>query len=294
MIRMARFSLFQWQQSVRRSVIVQCDKRYCLFHVEHLGAEMDEFSGALVILGLAAFFAGYVDSVVGGGGLIQIPALFHAFPNAAPAVLFATNKLASIVGTTSAAVQYSRRVRVPWRLVLPGIVAALIGSVSGAKALTMAPADFLRPLVLVLLIFVAIYTFIRKDFGGGSRTTAFTRRDVAIVVAIGAAVGFYDGFFGPGTGSFFIFLLIRFVRVDFLNASVMAKLLNVSTNISAISFFVFNVEMLWMVGAVMAVCNLTGALLGSSMALKHGVGFVRKMFLGVVSLLILKLAYDML
>lgn len=291
---MARFSLFQWQQSVRRSVIVQCDKRYCLFHVEHLGAEMDEFSGALVILGLAAFFAGYVDSVVGGGGLIQIPALFHAFPNAAPAVLFATNKLASIVGTTSAAVQYSRRVRVPWRLVLPGIVAALIGSVSGAKALTMAPADFLRPLVLVLLIFVAIYTFIRKDFGGGSRTTAFTRRDVAIVVAIGAAVGFYDGFFGPGTGSFFIFLLIRFVRVDFLNASVMAKLLNVSTNISAISFFVFNVEMLWMVGAVMAVCNLSGALLGSSMALKHGVGFVRKMFLGVVSLLILKLAYDML
>lgn len=291
---MARFSLFQWQQSLRRSVIVQCDKRYCLFHVEHLGAEMDEFSGALVILGLAAFFAGYVDSVVGGGGLIQIPALFHAFPNAAPAVLFATNKLASIVGTTSAAVQYSRRVRVPWRLVLPGIVAALIGSVSGAKALTMAPADFLRPLVLVLLIFVAIYTFIRKDFGGGSRTTAFTRRDVAIVVAIGAAVGFYDGFFGPGTGSFFIFLLIRFVRVDFLNASVMAKLLNVSTNISAISFFVFNVEMLWMVGAVMAVCNLTGALLGSSMALKHGVGFVRKMFLGVVSLLILKLAYDML
>lgn len=291
---MARFSLFQWQQSVRRSVIVQCVKRYCLFHVEHLGAEMDEFSGALVILGLAAFFAGYVDSVVGGGGLIQIPALFHAFPNAAPAVLFATNKLASIVGTTSAAVQYSRRVRVPWRLVLPGIVAALIGSVSGAKALTMAPADFLRPLVLVLLIFVAIYTFIRKDFGGGSRTTAFTRRDVAIVVAIGAAVGFYDGFFGPGTGSFFIFLLIRFVRVDFLNASVMAKLLNVSTNISAISFFVFNVEMLWMVGAVMAVCNLTGALLGSSMALKHGVGFVRKMFLGVVSLLILKLAYDML
>lgn len=273
---------------------MQCDKRYCLFHVEHLGAEMDEFSGALVILGLAAFFAGYVDSVVGGGGLIQIPALFHAFPNAAPAVLFATNKLASIVGTTSAAVQYSRRVRVPWRLVLPGIVAALIGSVSGAKALTMAPADFLRPLVLVLLIFVAIYTFIRKDFGGGSRTTAFTRRDVAIVVAIGAAVGFYDGFFGPGTGSFFIFLLIRFVRVDFLNASVMAKLLNVSTNISAISFFVFNVEMLWMVGAVMAVCNLSGALLGSSMALKHGVGFVRKMFLGVVSLLILKLAYDML
>ena len=243
-------------------------------------------------LGLAALFAGFVDSIVGGGGLIQLPALFAAFPNTAPATLFGTNKLASIVGTTSAAIQYSRRVEIPWRVAGPGAVAALVGSWYGAKAVAYLDPAILRPLILALLVLVAGYTFLRNDLGSVSKEPAHGGRSVAIALGVGAVIGFYDGFFGPGTGSFLIFLFIRLLGMDFLRASVSAKILNVATNLAAISFFVGNVELMWKLAAVMAVCNLTGSVLGSRMALKHGTGFVRKMFLAVVTVLILRLAYD--
>ncbi|MER2552911.1 MAG: TSUP family transporter [Thauera sp.] len=245
-----------------------------------------------VVLGLAALFAGFVDSIVGGGGLIQLPALFAAFPSAAPATLFGTNKLASIVGTTSAAVQYSRRVEIPWRVAGPGAIAALVGSWYGAKAVAYLDPAILRPLILALLVLVALYTFLRKDLGAVSREPEHGRRSVAIALGVGGVIGFYDGFFGPGTGSFLIFLFIRLLGMDFLRASVSAKILNVATNLAAISFFVGNVELMWKLAAVMAVCNLIGSILGSRMALRHGTGFVRKMFLAVVTVLIARLAYD--
>lgn len=251
-----------------------------------------EIEFLFLALGLSALFAGFVDSVVGGGGLIQLPALFTALPNAAPATLFGTNKLASIVGTTSAAIQYGRRVSIPWRVALPGAAAALVGSWCGAKAVAYLDPAILRPLILVLLVAVAAYTFIRKDLGAVSAEPAHGARSALLAATIGAVIGFYDGFFGPGTGSFLIFLFIRFLGMDFLRASVTAKILNVATNAAAISFFVGNVELLWKLAAVMAVCNLAGALLGSRMALKHGVVFVRKMFLAVVTVLIARLAYD--
>lgn len=243
-------------------------------------------------LGLAALFAGFVDSVVGGGGLIQLPALFSAFPTTAPATLFGTNKLASIVGTSTAAIQYSRRVQIPWRVAGPGALAALIGSWYGAKAVAYLDPAILRPLILVLLVLVAIYTFLRKDLGSVSTEPEHGRRSAGIALAIGGVIGFYDGFFGPGTGSFLIFLFIRTLGMDFLRASVSAKILNVATNLAAIGFFAGNVELMWKLGAVMAGCNLLGSIVGSRMALKHGTGFVRRMFLAVVSVLIAKLAYD--
>ena len=243
-------------------------------------------------LGLAALFAGFVDSIVGGGGLIQLPALFTAFPGTTPATLFGTNKLASIVGTTSAAIQYSRRVAIPWRVAGPGALAALVGSWYGAKAVAYLDPAILRPLILVLLVLVAAYTFLRKELGAVSNEPEHGKRSAMLAVVIGGGIGFYDGFFGPGTGSFLIFLFIRFLGMDFLRASVSAKILNVATNLAAISFFVGNVELMWKLAAVMAVCNLTGSILGSRMALKHGTGFVRKMFLAVVSVLIVRLAYD--
>lgn len=245
-----------------------------------------------LILGVAAFSAGFVDAVVGGGGLIQIPALFAAFPSTAPATLFGTNKVASIVGTTSAAVQYGRRVAIPWAVALPGAIAALIGAWYGAKAVAYLPPTVLRPLILGLLVLVAVYTFMRKDLGSVSREVEHGQRSKLIAVGIGGVVGFYDGFFGPGTGSFLIFLFIRFLGMDFLRASVTAKILNVATNLAAISFFATNVEILWKLALTMAACNLAGAVIGSRAALRHGTGFVRQMFLGVVSLLIAKLAYD--
>ena len=243
-------------------------------------------------LGLAALFAGFVDSIVGGGGLIQLPALFTAFPGTTPATLFGTNKLASIVGTTSAAIQYSRRVAIPWRVAGPGALAALVGSWYGAKAVAYLDPAILRPLILVLLVLVAAYTFLRKELGAVSNEPEHGKRSAMLAVVIGGGIGFYDGFFGPGTGSFLIFLFIRFLGMDFLCASVSAKILNVATNLAAIGFFVGNVELMWKLAAVMAVCNLTGSIIGSRMALKHGTGFVRKMFLGVVLVLIARLTYD--
>lgn len=245
------------------------------------------------LLALAAFGAGYVDAVVGGGGLIQTPALLAAFPTTAPATLFGTNKVASIVGTSSAAIQYARRVRVPWRLALPGAFAALIGSWYGAKAVTYLPPDMIRPFVLILLVLVALYTFIKKDFGTVASTPREANGDVLRVMAIGGGIGFYDGFFGPGTGSFFIFLFVRFLAMDFLRASVTAKILNVATNLAAISYFALNVEIMWMLGGMMALANLSGAILGSRMAIRHGAGFVRQVFLVVVSALVLKMTYDL-
>lgn len=255
---------------------------------------MAEIEWLFVALGMAAFFAGVVDAVVGGGGLIQIPALFSAFPGASPATLFGTNKLSSVVGTTSAAIQYGRRVAIPWRVTLPGAVAAFIGSWFGAKTVAYLSPELLRPLVLGLLIVVAIYTFRRKDFGTGSDRLPDGRRPVMLALAIGAVIGFYDGFFGPGTGSFLIFLFVRFLGMDFLRASVSAKILNVATNVAAIAFFAMSVELLWKVAGVMALCNLSGALLGSRLAIRHGAGFVRKMFLGVLCVLIGKMGYDLL
>ena len=254
---------------------------------------MPEFDSVLLLLGIASFFAGFVDAVVGGGGLIQIPALFAAFPQTLPATLFGTNKLASVVGTSSAAIQYARRVAVPWHIALPGAIAALVGSWCGARAVAYLPPTLLKPVILVLLILVAAYTFARKDFGVSAQEHPDGRRARIIATAIGLGIGFYDGFFGPGTGSFLIFLFVRVLGMDFLRASVTAKILNVATNIAAIAFFALHVPILWAAAAIMATCNLSGAIMGSRLALRHGVGFVRKMFLFVVCVLIAKMAWDL-
>ncbi|MBN8285032.1 TSUP family transporter [Zoogloea sp.] len=246
----------------------------------------------LALLGVGAFLAGMVDAVVGGGGLIQIPLLFSAFPQAAPATLFGTNKLASVFGTAGAAVQYSRRVSIPWRAAGPAALAAAIGSCSGARAVVLFPPAALRPLILVLLILVALYTFLRKDFGIHHRRLASAGRECGLAILIGAALGFYDGFFGPGTGSFLIFLFIRILGMDFLHASVSAKIVNVSTNLAAIAVFVSHGAVFWQVALVMACCNLLGSRVGTGLALRHGVVFIRKAFLAVVLVLILRFAAD--
>jgi uncharacterized membrane protein YfcA len=251
---------------------------------------VDVFS--LLVLGLAAFGAGFVDAVVGGGGLIQVPALFSVFPSAIPATLFGTNKLAAVFGTLSAAIQYGRRIAIPWALVLPGTFAALVGSWMGARTVNWISPSVLRPMILVLLIVVAAHTFARKEFGNNAHTALTGFRAVCIAFAIGGTVGFYDGFFGPGTGSFLIFLFVHFLGMDFLHASASAKILNVATNFAALVYFIPNVTLLWATAGVMAGCNLAGALLGSRLALRHGARFIRIIFLCVVIALIGKLGFD--
>lgn len=246
----------------------------------------------LFALAGAALFAGFIDAVVGGGGLIQVPALFTALPGELPATIFGTNKLSSIFGTSSAAWRYARRVEMPWRATLPAALAAFGCSYLGAMAVAWLPRDLLRPLILVLLVGAAVYTFWRKDFGALHRPCCVAGRGFAVALAIGGAIGFYDGFFGPGAGSFLIFLFIRFFGFDFLHASASAKIVNVATNFAALCYFAPNGYLLPVLGIAMAVFNIFGSMAGTHLSLRHGSGFVRKVFLLVVGVLIVKFAWD--
>lgn len=248
--------------------------------------------GVLSTLAFAAFCAGLIDAVVGGGGLIQIPALFTVLPRELPATLFGTNKAASVFGTLNAAWRYARRIEMPWRTTLPAACAAFACAYLGAMAVAWLPRELLRPLILVLLLVAAAYTFWRKDFGAVHRPQHAGCREFAYAVLLGGAIGFYDGFFGPGTGSFLIFLFVRFFGFDFLHASAASKVVNVATNLAALIFFVPAGYLLPALAVSMALCNIGGSVLGTHLALRHGSAFVRQVFLFVVSALILKFAWD--
>lgn len=255
---------------------------------------MDSWLYVLLLIG--GFGAGFVDAVVGGGGLIQVPLLFSALPTQTPATLFGTNKIASIVGTAAASIQYLRRIKIDPKLTATGVAFATVGSLLGASAVAFLDPSLVRPLILVLLILVAVHTFRDKNFGQSSddANLVYTKRHFRTIALIAFGVGFYDGFFGPGTGSFFIFLFIRLLRFDFLRASATAKILNFFTNLSALAFFGASGTVLWTVGLSMAAANLAGAVTGSHFAMRLGTGFVRRVFLIVVGALILKMAYDLL
>ncbi len=245
-----------------------------------------------ILVTLASFMAGTVDAIVGGGGLILVPALFAIFPNAAPATLFGTNKSASIWGTGLAAAQYARRMRLCWEVLLPAIVCAFLGSLAGAWTVTLIDPGFLRRLLPFVLLAVLIYTLRKKDLGQQSSSHLSRRVEAVLMSVIGLVIGFYDGFFGPGTGSFFVFLFVRLLGHDFLQASANAKFLNVATNLSAIGLFAFKGHVWWQLGIAMAIANMAGSLIGTRLALKHGVGFVRHVFIVVVGALIIKTGYD--
>ena len=246
----------------------------------------------LLVLGTAALFAGLIDAVVGGGGLIQIPALFSTLPGVAPATLLGTSKLAGVWGTGVAAISYARRVRITWTTAAPAAVAAFGFAFLGAFTVTRIPPDFLRQLLPFILAAVAVYTFMRKDFGTLHKPTHVGMREKALAIATGSAIGFYDGFFGPGTGSFLVFMFVRFFGFDFLGASAVAKVVNVACNIAALLWFGYSGHLLWQIGLVMAVCNIVGSLIGTRLAIRHGSAFVRKVFLFVVCALIVKTSYD--
>ncbi|BDU54433.1 TSUP family transporter [Limnohabitans sp. TEGF004] len=240
----------------------------------------------------ASALAGFVDSIVGGGGLILLPALFAVYPNTAPATLFGTNKSASVWGTAFATWQYSRRVQVRWLALLPAAAVTMLAAFLGAWLVTLVSAEFLRRLLPAVLLVVLIYTLMRKDMGRHHSPRFHGRAELLATSTIGLTIGFYDGFFGPGTGSFFVFLLVRWLGYDFLNASVAAKLLNLSSNIAALVLFTYKGHVWWHMALPLAMANVAGSLLGTRMALQHGAGFVRGMFIVVVSALICKTSYD--
>jgi uncharacterized protein len=248
----------------------------------------------LSLLCVFAFCAGLVDSAVGGGGLVQIPAIFTLLPRELPVTLLGTNKFVSALGTSFAARNYLRRVTVPWAVILPAAAAAFAMSFVGAAAISLVPKSVLRPMVLVLLLLIGWYTLRKKDFGAVHVPRAIGTREKIVALVFGAGIGFYDGLFGPGTGSFLIFLFIRYYGFDFIHASASAKFVNLATNVAALLFFIPAGHVLYLYALPMGLCNIAGALVGSWLALRNGTVFVRKLFLCLTGGLILKLAYDLL
>lgn len=239
-----------------------------------------------------AFIAGLVDAAVGGGGLIQLPGLFTLLPQHSPSVLLGTNKFSSVFGTAASAWRYARSVRFPWRPVLLAAAAALACSFLGATAVSLLSKDAVRPLVLALLIVMLGYTLVKKDFGALHRPRVIGRRELAIALLMGGVIGFYDGFFGPGTGSFLIFLFIRFFGLDFLRASAASKVVNLATNVAALGFFVPSGNVLLALAVPMAAANVGGAVVGTRLALRGGTPLIRRFFLILVVVLISRMAWD--
>ncbi len=252
---------------------------------------MPELSDVLLLC-LAAGFAGWVDAVSGGGGLVQLPALLVLLPGASPVQVLATNKLASICGTSVAAATYYRKVRPDLRTALPMAGIALVGSALGALCASLIPSEVFRPLVLVLLVVVAAYTLWRPGLGAAQSLRWDGRQHHVAAGLGGLGLGFYDGIFGPGTGSFLVFLLVGLLGYSFLQASAKARIVNIGTNVGALIVFIPQGAPMWVLGLAMGACNIAGGWLGAHTAIRRGSAFVRLVFLTVVAGLILKLGYD--
>ena len=239
-----------------------------------------------------AFLAGFIDSIVGGGGLIQTPAMLIFVHHVPIASLLGTGKLAGISGTSAALLRYKKSVTIKWANILPTAIAAFIFSFIGARTVSAIPTDLLRPVILVLLIGVACYTFLRKDFGSLHAPRLTELKEKMYGLGVGLVIGFYDGFFGPGTGSFLMFIFIGLFGFNFLAASASAKVVNVATNLSALLYFMFTGQVLYYIGIPMAICNIIGSMVGARLAINKGTGFIRIFFLVVVTAIICKFAYD--
>lgn len=248
---------------------------------------------SLLFLAISAFFAGFIDAVVGGGGLIQLPALLIQLPHTNLPVILGTNKIAALTGTSLAARSYARRFRFDFRLLVVIGLFAVIFAFLGAKLVHHFNPDVLRPLLFFMLLLIAIYTYFKKDLGQVETKTLPLNKQLFYGSLLATLVGFYDGFIGPGTGSFLVLGFVLLLGFDFLQASAYAKLVNVMTNASALFVFVQQGNYLLELAAILAICNGLGSWMGSVTAIKKGNGFIRKIFLLVVLLLLLRFGYDL-
>ncbi|MCU0437230.1 MAG: sulfite exporter TauE/SafE family protein [Raineya sp.] len=246
----------------------------------------------IVLAALFAFLAGFVDAVVGGGGLVQVPALFVIFPHFLVPQVIATNRFASVMGTSVAVWQYLRKVKIDFKAVIPAAIGAAGMSFLGAKASSVIDASILKPVILVLMLGIVIYTYTQKQLGETSKLHPSFNRVYTYNFLIGAMMGFYNGLIGPGTGSLLVFALVSIVGYNFLMASAKAKIINVIADIFSLIAFLMGGFVVFKVAIPMMVCNMAGSYLGSRMAILKGNTFVRKFFLIVILLLITRFAYD--
>ena len=236
----------------------------------------------------ASFFAGFIDSIAGGGGLIQLPALLIGLPKSETAVVLGTNKLSAVFGTTTAAALYRKQIKPDPKILIAMGLPAFLGSAGGAVLASKIPTSSMRPMVLVLLIIVAVYTWFKPDLGKFENLRHLPKRRVQIAAIAGVVIGFYDGIFGPGTGSFLMLILVASLGYAFITASAIAKVVNVATNVGAIMVFGINGAVLWQIGIIIGIANITGAVIGARLAIKGGSTLVRKVFLLVTVALIVK------
>ena len=246
-----------------------------------------------ILLLSTGFLAGLMDAAVGGGGLLQIPALFNILPSSVSvSSVMGINKFASFCGTLTAASQFVRKIRVPWKMLLPAALLAFAASYSGANMVAYVPVRYLKPFMLAVMVLMVVYTFCKKDLGQAVRHTALTRKEYCLGLLFGAIIGFYDGLFGPGTGSLLAFVFVRFFAYDFLTVTASAKVINITTNIAALSFFVPNGHIVWAWALPLAAANLCGGFAGSYLAIRGGTAFLRYGFMVLLCILIGKFGWD--
>jgi uncharacterized membrane protein YfcA len=251
--------------------------------------------GTVVIISLImlSFVAGFIDAVVGGGGLIQIPALLISLPKTPLPTIFGINKIAALAGTSISAIQYSKRIKFNYKLLITISICAGLASFLGAKVVSFINVNTLKPVILVVLILFAIYTFLKKDLGAVQTKNLSFDKQLIYGALIGIIVGFYDGFFGPGTGSFFVLGFVVILGFEFVQASAYSKVINCMTNISALIVFIKQGNYILELAIIMSVCNITGNVIGTRLALKKGNTFVRTIFLLIVTLMIFRYGYDL-
>jgi len=246
----------------------------------------------IALAALASLFAGGIDAIVGGGGLILVPALFLVYPTAPAATLLGTNKVAALAGTTVSAARFSRAITLDWGALLPALLLAALGALAGAWTLSVVDTAWLRKALPLVLVALLAYTWVNKQLGVEHAPVGSMRQRRLILAAVAVTIGFYDGLFGPGTGSFFIFALVRLIGFDFLHASAYAKVLNIATNAAALFMLAQRGMVWWQVGAVLAAANIAGSVIGSALAIRWGPRFVRAVFLLVVLALIARTGYS--
>ena len=245
-----------------------------------------------IFLALASGFAGFVDAIAGGGGLVQLPALLIGLHDKAIPLILVTNKVPSIFGTYSAAINYFKKVKPDLRITSYMALPAFVGSIAGARLAAEIPTQVFRPLILILLILVSLYTIFRPHLGMEENLRFAHDKTKWIVALSGLVIGFYDGIFGPGTGTFLVFILVGLIGYAFIKASATAKMVNIATNLGAIISFQFTGHIWWRIGLILAVANIAGGYVGSHLAIRGGSKLVRKFFLLVSAILIAKIGYD--
>ena len=246
----------------------------------------------LILLCIAAFAAGFVDAIVGGGGLIQLPIALILLPTYPVASVIGSLKIPSFSGTSFAVYHYLKKVQMNWKLLSMMMLIAFCSAFAGSQLLTMVHNDFMKPILLIVLSGVAVYTYSKKNFGLHSVKDHSIKKQFLYAAVISVVLGFYDGFIGPGAGSFLILAFITLLGFDFLHASANAKMVNLATNTGSIILFMLKGSIIWSIAIPMAISNAIGGIIGAKLAINKGNQFIRIFFLIVIIGTLIRFAYD--